>query len=108
MPGRARNQQPPVIPRATRSPPRTEIELTTEATENTERMRAGVHSVPSAISVSSVVQYRIQGHHETLNPNNSAEMPELVRFALNVVVLLTLRSLVPLVETPFTSRASER
>ena len=38
--------------------PRTDIDVTTEATENAERVKSGVRLVPSVVSV---VQYRIQG-----------------------------------------------
>jgi len=41
--------------------PRTEIGLTTEVTEDTERVGNRVRSVPSAFSVRSVVQHRVQG-----------------------------------------------
>ncbi len=41
--------------------PRTVVGLTTEITEDTERVKAGPGPVPSVLSVFSVVQYRTQG-----------------------------------------------
>ena len=43
----------------TTSSPRTDVDITTEATENAEWVKPGVRPVPSVVSVRSVVQCRV-------------------------------------------------
>ncbi len=54
--------------------PKPEIGLTTESTEDTERVKPGPGPVPSVLSVSSVVQYRIQGRGAALDHGSARAM----------------------------------
>lgn len=46
--------------------PGTDIDATTETTENAEMVKPGIRSLPSVKSVHSVVQYRVWGSRDVL------------------------------------------